>query len=159
LTTTTTTKLLRRRGLLTSVGALLSICALLGCGRPPEGSPEAVADAFCDAYFREANQEKAMQFTAFGATKLLQKEIGDVKTLRESYTPRDASLDVAISRGDRSERGRRVRFDYAIRFRNDKGESVTKHADIELSKVDESWKVVRIGLAQRPSASARPASS
>ena len=144
-----TGKPLDRRALLSALAALLSICALIGCGRTAQGSPEAVADAFCDAYFRQADQEKAMEFTALGATKMLQDEMVDVKALRESgYTPNDASLDVAISRGDRSERGKRVRFDYSIRFHNDKGEAVTKHADIELSKINDAWKVVRIGLAK-----------
>ena len=46
----------------------MALVVLSGCNRAEVGSPEAVADAFCEAYFREADQEKAKQFTAFGAT-------------------------------------------------------------------------------------------
>jgi hypothetical protein len=126
---------------------VLAILTLAGCNRAEVGSPEAVADAFCDAYFREADQEKAKQFTAFGATKMLDAEIREVRSLRESgYTPRDASLEVAISRGERKTREDRVRFDYVLRYEEQTGE-VVKHADIELAKVHDEWKVVRIGLS------------
>ena len=106
--------------------------------------------AFCDAYFREADQEKAKQFTAFGATKMLDDELREVRSVREGgYTPKDAQLEVEIERGERTTRGDRVRFDYVIRF-----EDQLKHADIELAKVHDDWKVVRIGLSRTDSESA-----
>jgi len=120
--------------------------ALGGCNKTDPGSPEAVADAFVEAYFRHADQEAAKQYTAFGATKMLEKELSEVKSLRdEGYGPSEASLEVAVERGARSERGERVRFDYALRFHDSHGDAV-RHADVELAKIDGEWKVVRIGL-------------
>ena len=40
-----------------------------------------------------------------------------------------------------------MRFDYVIRYEDPHGE-VVKHADIELAKVHDEWKVVRIGLSR-----------
>lgn len=131
------------RGLFPALAALV-FTVFAGCKRAEVGSPEAVADAFCEAYFREADQEKAKQFTAFGATKMLDDEIREVRGVREGgYTPKDAQLEVAIERGERTARDDRVRFDYVIRF-----EDEVKHADIELAKVHDDWKVVRIGLSR-----------
>jgi hypothetical protein len=127
-----------------------------GCDKPAVGSPEAVADAFVDAYFRKADQGAAKEFTALGATRMLDKEIADVAEVRgEGYNPSDAALDVAVERGARSTRGTRVRFDYKLKFQDPNGE-VIKHADIELAKLDDTWKVVRISLAAN---AAPPASS
>ena len=141
--------------LLTSTARVFSFCvvvvALAGlpaCNRVEPGSPEAVADAFCDAYFRQADQAKAKQFTAFGASKMLEREIADTKKLRdEGYTPSAARIEVGITRGSRSKRNERVRFDYTIRFPGVHG-AAEKHADIELAKLAGEWKVVRIGLTK-----------
>jgi hypothetical protein len=131
--------------------ALALLCLVVACDKAEAGSPEAVADAFCDAYFREADQAKAKQFTAFGATRMLDQEIEDVKGVRESgYDARDAQLDVAIRRGERTNRGERVRFDYVLRYEDRAGE-VLKHADVELARVHEEWKVVRVGLSKQDS--------
>jgi hypothetical protein len=127
--------------------ALLAWLAIAGCKDDSAASPEAVADAFCEAYFRQANQEKAKEYTAFGATKMLDQEIADVRALRESgYTPSEAENEVGVSRGERTQRDERVRFDYTLRYRGPTGVAV-KHADIELAKVHGEWKVVRIGVA------------
>jgi hypothetical protein len=133
-----------------ALGASLLIALLaggvVGCNRPADGSPEKVADAFVDAYFRRADQEGAKQFTAFGASRMLDQEIAEVQQLRkEGHTPSEAQIEVAVERGPRTTRDERVRFDYTLRF----GEAV-KHADIELAKVDEVWKVVRVGLGDEP---------
>ncbi len=113
------------------------------CAKPDASGPEAVADAFCDAYFVHADQHKAKQFSAFGASKMLDREIGDVKPLRDAgYTPSEASLEVSAVRGARSARDERVRFDYTIRV----GDSAAKHADVELAKVQGDWKVVRVAV-------------
>ncbi len=119
------------------------LAALAGCAKP--AGPEAIADAFCEAYFVKADQQKAKQFTAFGATKMLDQEIADTKPLREQgYGPNDASLEVAVERGGRSARGERVRFDYTVRFQG----GAQKHADVELSQVDGEWKVVRLAVGE-----------
>ena len=130
---------------------LLSIVvALSACNRAPEGSPEAVADGFVDAYFRRADQEAAKAYTALGASRMLDKEMADVRGVRDSgYLPTDASIDVAVERAERSMRGERVRFHYTVKFKDRKGE-VVKHADVELAKLDDSWKVVRVGLSDKP---------
>lgn len=132
---------------------LLSVTHL-GCDRPKEGSPEAVADAFVEAYFRRADQAAAKQFTALGASEMLDKEIAEVAKVRgDGYTPAEASIDVAVERNSRSMRGKRVRFDYTLKFKDLQGE-VVKHADVELAELDGSWKVVRIGLANKAAAPA-----
>lgn len=142
------------------VSALVACAALLvfvaACDKPQAGSPEAVADAFVDAYFRRADQVGAKQYTALGASRMLDEEIAEVAKVRdEGYNPRDASLDVAVERGERSSRGKRVRFDYTLRFKHSQGE-VVKHADVELAQLDGQWKVVRVAVndhAAPPSAS------
>lgn len=141
-----------RRALLGAfaLSALLA-AAPMGCNRPEAGSPEAVADAFVDAYFRRADQEKAKEYTAFGATKMLEKEIADVKEVRDTgYSPGDASLGVAVERGARTTRGDRVRFAYVLRFRGQDESEQVKHADVELSHVEGEWKVVRLGVSVEP---------
>lgn len=130
---------------------LLSLFAA-GCSRTDASSPEGVADAFADAYFRKADQPKAKQFTAFGASKMLDAEIAETRALRGSdFKPADADLDVDVVRGARSTRGARVRFDYVLRFKG----APEKHADVELTKIGEDWKVVRVTLGDK----AAPAAS
>lgn len=141
----------KRRALL---GALVLSAVLpaplMGCNRPEAGSPEAVADAFVDAYFRRADQEKAKEYTAFGATKMLDKEIADVKEVRDTgYTPGDAALGVAVERGARTTRGDRVRFDYILKYRGQDESEQIKHADVELANVEGAWKVVRLGVSDQ----------
>lgn len=127
------------------VALLTCLGALVACAE--KGGAESVADAFAEAYFRHADQEGAKRYTAFGATKMLDAEIDEVGKLRaDGYTPSAASLQVDVDRGERSTRGDRVRFDYAITYRAPGGPMV-KRADVELALVHGEWKVVRLGLA------------
>lgn len=120
---------------------------LVACSQPRSGSPEAVADSFADAYFVHADQEKAKEYTAFGATKMLDDELAEVRSVRvDGYGPSDAELNVTVERLSQSERGKRVRFDYRIRHASSAG-AVVKHADVELAQVHDAWKVVRVGLS------------
>ncbi len=129
-----------------------AVTLLVACNRSAAGSPEAVADAFADAYFGRADQAAAKPFTALGAAKMLDDEIADTRAVRDSgYTPSEANLNVKVDRGPRSSRGERVRFDYTVGYQG----GVVKHADIELSQVDGGWKVVRVGVGDSPA----PASS
>ncbi|MCA9623241.1 MAG: hypothetical protein KC731_29680 [Myxococcales bacterium] len=130
------------------VGLAVASLVGVGCNKPTPGSPEAVGDAFVDAYFRRADQAAAKEFTAFGATKMLDDEIAEVKGVRDSgYSPTDASLAVEVTRGERRMRDARVRLDYQLRYPGRDGVDI-KHADVELAEVDGSWKVVRLGLSK-----------
>lgn len=125
------------------VGVLGAVSA--GCERP--NTPEAVADAFVDAYFRHADQERAKELTAFGATKMLEDELREVKEARNGeYTPGGVSM--SIQRGESTARDHRVRVHYEIEIDSDGAKSV-RDADIELSQVQGVWKVVRVGLQTR----------
>jgi hypothetical protein len=114
-----------------------------------EGSPEAVADAFVDAYFRQMNQEKAKEYTALGASAMLDAELKEVAQIRkEGYTPAEAAADIRVRRGDPVQRDHRIRFPYEIVIRLE-GAEMTKQADVELTQIQGVWKVVRVGLEQR----------
>jgi len=127
---------------------ILAVTATLaGCS--DQGSPEQVADAFADAYFRRADQEKAKEYTALGATEMLDRELREVAGLRrEGYGPTEAGVDVEVRRGASSKRDQRVRFPYEIVVKSG-GTSTTRDADIELATIHGAWKVVRVGLKQR----------
>ncbi len=122
--------------------------ALTGCAK--QGAPEQVADAFADAYFGHADQEKAKEYTALGATEMLERELRDVAQLRsDGYTAREAgSGNVKVHRGQPTTRGQRIRFPYEIVVRSESAETV-READVELANIHGSWKVVRVGFAQR----------
>jgi hypothetical protein len=128
--------------------ALALSTALAGCAK--QGAPEQVADAFVDAYFRRADQEKAKEYTALGATEMLEKELRDVAQLRkDGYTPNEAGGgDVKVHRGDSTKRDQRIRFSYEIAVRNESVETV-RDADVELANIRGAWKVVRLGLTSR----------
>ena len=141
--------LLRLRG----AGALLTIAAVgiaagpLGCA--DKGAPEQVADSFAEAYFREMNQEKAKEYTALGASAMLDAELKDVAQVRkEGYIPGDSQADVTIRRGEATQRDKRLRFPYEIVVKAGGVERV-QDADIELSQIQGQWKVVRIGFQSR----------
>ncbi len=140
----------RRGALLMAIVALLGFggaCDGTGSGKAADGSPEATADAFVDAYFRRADQVAARPYAALGASNMLEREIADVAKIRgDGYTPTEAALDVSAVRGARTMRGKRVRFDYTLTFKDLSGE-VVKHADVELALLQKTWKVVRVGLA------------
>ncbi len=133
----------RRRLLVAAVGAL----ALLGSpGCKDKAAPEYVADQFVDAYFRRIDQASARQYTALGATEMLDRELESTRSIRQSgYTPDQAAAAVTFSRGPRTMRGERVRFDYAITIQGEGTES-KRSADIELSKIQSAWKVVRVDV-------------
>lgn len=121
--------------------------AFTGCSK--DGSPEQVADAFADAYFRQMNQDKAKEYTALGATSMLDKELKDVEEIRKGgYTPSQAEANVSLRRGDISKREQRVRVPYEVIVRSNGGETV-RDADIELAQIQGVWKVVRVGLKSR----------
>jgi len=127
---------------------LAASTALAGCTR--QTAPEQVADAFVDAYFRRADQEKAKEYTALGATEMLDKELREVAALRrDGYTPAEAGGgDVQVRRGESSKRDQRIRFPYEIVVKN--GDQATvRDADVELTSIRGAWKVVRVGLKQR----------
>jgi hypothetical protein len=126
---------------------ILSLATLSGCSK--QGSPEQVADGFVQAYFQRADQEKAKEFTALGATEMLDREIKEVAPLRkEGYTPSDESARVTYRRGAAIPRDQRIRFPYEIVVKSDAGESI-RDADVELTSINGTWKVVRVGLKSR----------
>lgn len=132
---------------------LALILPLFGCAE--SGSPERVADAFADAYFRQMDQEKAKEYTALGATAMLDKELRDVAQIRkEGYTPAEAHGDVTLRRGEPVKRDQRIRVPFEVIIRTDGAETI-RDADIELTHIQGAWKVVRVGLTTRePSATA-----
>ncbi len=114
-----------------------------------ETGPAEVADAFAEAYFRRMDQEKAKEFTALGASAMLDAELRDVAQIRkDGYTADDTPFDVTIRRGEPTNREQRIRIPYEIRIKSQGGEAV-KDADIELAQIQGMWKVVRIGLVAR----------
>jgi hypothetical protein len=125
--------------------ALVVTTALAGCAK--RGGPEEVADAFVDAYFRRADQEKAKEYTALGATEMLDRELKEVAQLRrDGYTPSEAGGgDVKVRRGESFNRDQRIRFPYEIAVRSEGTETV-RAADVELANIGGAWKVVRVGL-------------
>lgn len=119
-----------------------------GCGG--SSGPEQVADAFVDAYFRRADQEKAKEHTALGASAMLDDELRSVAQIRkDGYTPQDARAAVSYRRGTSTKREQRVRVPYEITIQVDATKTV-RDADIELARLDGAWKVVRVGLTTRP---------
>ena len=122
--------------------------ALAGCAK--QGAPEQVADGFVDAYFRHADQEKAKEYTALGATEMLEHELHEVAALRkDGYTPTEAGGgDVEVRRGESTKRDQRLRFPYEIKVKN--GDTTTvRDADVELASIHGAWKVVRVGVTPR----------
>jgi len=130
--------------------AILALTVTLGgCSR--KGAPEQVADAFADAYFRRMDQEKAKEYTALGATEMLDAELRSVAQIRkDGYTPSEASeAEVTLQRGEAIKRDQRIRFPYEIVVKVPDGAETVRDADIELTQIQGAWKVVRVGLKQR----------
>ncbi|HEY4120425.1 MAG TPA: hypothetical protein VGM56_21315 [Byssovorax sp.] len=120
-----------------------------GCGAR-SGSPEAVADGFVDAYFRRMDQEKAKEYTALGATTALDKELADVADIRkDGYTPAEAAADVSVQRGASTPRDERVRVPYEVHIHGGAEHEAVRDADVELAKIDGTWKVVRFAVKSR----------
>ncbi len=130
------------------IAALVVSVALLGCAK--KGSPEAVADGFVDAYFLHMDQERAKEFTALGATEMMDKELGDVAQIRkDGYSPADAAPEMSVKRGPPTPRDQRMRYPYEIHVKSGSSPEVVRDADVELAQIDGSWKVVRVALHQR----------
>ena len=131
------------------LAVLLAASLVLGCDK--RDGPEAVADAFADAYFLHMDQQKAKEFTALGATEMMDKELQDVAQIRkDGYRAADAAPDMTLRRGTPTTREQRVRVPYEIHIKGGGESSETvRDADIELSHIDGAWKVVRIGLKNR----------
>ena len=124
-----------------------SLAAAPGCSK--SGSPEQVADAFADAYFRHNDQEKAKEFTALGASAMLDEELRSVAQIRkDGYTPTEAAAEVEVRRGAPTTREQRIRFPYEISIKVEGAETI-KDADVELTQIGGAWKVVRVGLTSR----------
>ena len=112
-------------------------------------APEYVADQFVDAYFRRMDQQAARQFTALGATEMLDRELDLVRSVRsQGYTPDEAAAQVVFRRTAKNTRGERVRFDYEITIKHDESEE-HRAADVELAKIQAAWKVVRVDVKPR----------
>jgi hypothetical protein len=128
--------------------ALAVALGSVGCAR--DGSPESVADAFAEAYFQRMDQEKAKEYTALGASAMLDAELAEVRSLREGgYGPAEAAAaEVVLRRGEAQPRDQRLRFPFEIAVRTE-GEELVRNADVELTQIDGRWKVVRVGLEPR----------
>lgn len=132
--------------------AWLVLALAAGIGLPAcskDGSPEQVADAFADAYFRRMDQEKAKEFTALSASAMLDGELHDVAQVRkDGYTPGEAASDVVLKRGTTTQRDQRVRIPFEIVIKVD-GSETARDADVELAQIQGVWKVVRVGVKPR----------
>lgn len=146
---------LPRRAALTVLLALtLASGALAGCEKKVENTPESVADAFVEAYFRQMDQQRAKEFTALGATRMLEAELREVQEVRkDGYSP--GSVNVQVVRGSPTPRDERVRVPYEIEVQAEDGKHVSD-ADIELTRIDGAWKVVRVGVRSRDMAREEP---
>jgi hypothetical protein len=111
-----------------------------------KSAPEYIADQFVDAYFRRMDQQSARQFTALGATEMLEREIELTRSVRaQGYSSAEAAAGVVYRRTGRSMRGDRVRFEYDITIKHDQSEE-HRSADVELANIQTSWKVVRVDI-------------
>jgi hypothetical protein len=130
------------------VAVVLAASTLAGCAK--QGAPEQVADAFVEAYFRRADQERAKEFTALGATEMLDKELKDVAQVRkQDYSAGETvGAEVSYHRGAPSKRDERVRVPYEIVVKIAGAETV-RDADVELANIRGVWKVVRLGMKTR----------
>ena len=134
----------------TGLALVFAVLSLTGCKREPENTPESVADSFVDAYFRQMDQERAKAFTALGATRMLDQELREVQEVRkDGYEP--GSVGVSVHRGQSSPRDERIRIPYEIEIQTEGGKQM-RDADIELTRIDGLWKVVRIGVTHRDGA-------
>jgi hypothetical protein len=129
------------------LGAIVIASTVCACTN--KQAPEYIADQFVDAYFRRMDQQGARQYTALGATEMLEREIDLTRSIRGGgYTPDQAASEVVFRRGERSLRGERIRFDYEITVRQEGGDS-ERVADVELAKLQSLWKVVRVDIRQK----------
>jgi hypothetical protein len=119
-------------------------------------APEYIADQFVAAYFQRMDQKEARQFTALGASDMLEHELELTRGIRaDGYSAMDAAAEVRYRRRGRSLRGERVRFDYDIAIKHDDTED-HRTADVELANIQSDgrtasahgwgWKVVRVDV-------------
>ena len=146
----------RAPGWLPRVAAFTLLAALAfapGCKKAAPTTAEEVADAFVEAYFRQMDQQRAKEFTALGATKMLETELKEVQEVRkDGYEP--ASVSVVVHRGEPAPRDERIRIPYEINIQTDSG-PVVRDADVELTRIEGAWKVVRVGVKARDAAPAQ----
>ncbi|MBK8255755.1 MAG: hypothetical protein IPK82_24195 [Polyangiaceae bacterium] len=130
----------------------LGAAAIGGCKKSLENTPESVADAFVEAYFQRMDQRGALELTALGATKMLEIELKEVEELRkDGFEP--GAVSVSVHRGEPKPREERIRIPYEIEIDNE-GNKQVRQADIELSRIDGQWKVVRVGVSSKDSKTA-----
>jgi hypothetical protein len=123
--------------------------SFLSIGCDDKTRPEYVADQFVEAYFRRMDQQTARQFTALGATDMLDRELELTRSVRaEGYSVAEAAAEVVCRRRGRSMRGERVRFDYDVAIKHDDSEE-HRTADVELASIQSAWKVVRVDVTAR----------
>lgn len=133
-----------RLGVVLAAG--LGLAGAGGCHRSTN-TPEGVADAFVEAYFQQMDQARAKEYTALGATKMLDAELKSVEEIRkEGYAP--SSVAVSVHRGPSAPRDERIRIPYEIEIQTE-GAKQLRDADIELTQIQGQWKVVRVGITQR----------
>ena len=95
------------------------------------------------------DQEKAKEFTALGASAMLDAELRDVAQVRKGgYTPNEAASEVAVRRGETTHRDQRIRIPYEETVRAD-GNETRRDADLELTQIDGAWKVVLLQIKPR----------
>ncbi len=129
--------------------ALAALAVALGGACTDKAAPEYVADQFVEAYFRRMDQQAARQFTALGATEMLDRELELTRSVRaDGYTPEQAAAEVVYRRTARNTRGERVRFDYDISIKHEDSEE-HRAADVELANIQTVWKVVRVDIKTR----------
>ena len=82
---------------------------------------------------------------------MLDAELRSVAQIRkEGYTPSEAAgSEVTLRRGAPTTREQRLRFPYEVMVKLPDGTSSIRDADIELTQIQGTWKVVRVGLTQR----------
>jgi hypothetical protein len=136
----------KRAGIRRTTWAAGAVALLLGTACSDKSGPEYIADQFVDAYFRRMDQQAALQFTALGATEMLDRELDLTRAVRgQGYTQEEASAQVSYHRKSRATRGERVRFDYQIDIKREDSEE-HRAADVELAKIQTAWKVVRVDV-------------
>ena len=97
-----------------------------------------VADRFVDACFCRADQEEANRYAALGATEALDRELQGAAHRR----------DVEARRVEATTRDQRHCFRYELVVEK-WGTSAVRSADVELAKIGDEWKVVRVVLDAR----------
>jgi hypothetical protein len=125
---------------------VVAAAPLLAPGCSDKTRPEYVADQFVEAYFQQMDQQAARQFTALGATDMLDRELELTRGVRlQGFSAAEAADQVVCRRRGRSMRGERVRFDYDVAIKHDQSEE-HRTADVELAHIQSAWKVVRVDV-------------